>query len=288
MSRTRGAVATSSATSAGCRSSGRTTGPDGGVIPDGSAVYIGSSKSEAMLRVYDKAAESSSPDAGIRWELQLPCGHAVRFVAGAVAAGDGLGTYVLGCILDLVDFRDQCGQERGDRAPLLGWWAAIVADATRVALSGPAKVDSLEKRGVWLARQVAPSLALVRRAYGDGWLNALLRSGEERIPRPTGGFWAPGARLLRDAETLRAPRRHGRGGPRRGRRRPRGPARCDSAPRAGTAASIGQVRPEECRRGPVSLARAVALRPEDLAGKTRAGYVRESTRGQADRYGPEI
>ena len=36
----------------------------------------------------------------------------------------------------------------------------------------------------------------------------------------------------------------------------------------------------------MSLARAIDLRPEDLAGRTWAGYVRESTRGQADRYGP--
>ena len=33
----------------------------------------------------------------------------------------------------------------------------------------------------------------------------------------------------------------------------------------------------------MSLARAVDLRPEDLAGKSWAGYIRESTRGQADR-----
>jgi len=38
----------------------------------------------------------------------------------------------------------------------------------------------------------------------------------------------------------------------------------------------------------VSLARAIDLRPEDLAGRTWAGYVRESTRGQADRYGPDL
>lgn len=38
----------------------------------------------------------------------------------------------------------------------------------------------------------------------------------------------------------------------------------------------------------MSLARAVDLRPEDLAGRTWAGYVRESTRGQADRYGPDL
>ena len=38
----------------------------------------------------------------------------------------------------------------------------------------------------------------------------------------------------------------------------------------------------------MSLVRATDLRPEDLAGRTWAGYVRESTRGQADRYGPEL
>ena len=38
----------------------------------------------------------------------------------------------------------------------------------------------------------------------------------------------------------------------------------------------------------MNLARTVDLRAEDLKGKTWAGYIRESTRGQADRYGPEI
>ncbi len=38
----------------------------------------------------------------------------------------------------------------------------------------------------------------------------------------------------------------------------------------------------------MSLARAVDLRPEDLSGRRWAGYIRESTRGQADRYGPEL
>ena len=38
----------------------------------------------------------------------------------------------------------------------------------------------------------------------------------------------------------------------------------------------------------MSLARAIDLRPEDLVGRTWAGYLRESTRGQADRYGPDL
>jgi hypothetical protein len=158
-----------------------TNGPDGVAVPIGATTYIGSPKSDTRVRVYDKAAESGRPDAGIRWELQLRHGHAARFVAGAVAAGEGLGAYVLACIRGLADFRDRSGQERGDRAPLLAWWAAIVGDAERVLLSGPAKVDALEKRGAWLSRQAAPTLALCCFAYGPDWLDALLRSGEERL-----------------------------------------------------------------------------------------------------------
>jgi Replication initiation factor len=158
-----------------------TTAPDGDVIPDGSTVYIGSATSAAMLRVYDKAAESGRPDAGVRWELQLRHEHATRFVAGAVASGDRLGAYVLGSIRDLVDFRDRSGHGRGDRSPLLDWWAAIVGDAERVGLNGPARVDSLARRGAWLERQAAPSLALLYFAHGPDWLNDLLRSGQERL-----------------------------------------------------------------------------------------------------------
>jgi DNA relaxase NicK len=157
-----------------------TTTPDGDVMLDGSAVYIGSATSAAMLRVYDKAAESGRPDAGIRWELQLSHEHATRFVAGAVASGDHLGAYVLASIRGLVDFRDRSGHERGD--------------AERIGLNGPARVDSLERRGAWLARQAAPSLALLYFALGPDWLNDLLRSGQERLtvqpdrdPGATGG-----------------------------------------------------------------------------------------------------
>jgi len=157
------------------------SGQNAGVIPDGATTYIGSAKSAAMVRVYDKAAESGRSDAGVRWELQVRGEHAVRFVAGAVEARDDLGAYVLACIRGLIDFRDRTGQDRGDRAPLLDWWSAIVADAARVRLNGLARVDSLAKRGAWLARQAAPSLALMYFAEGAEWLNDLLLFGEKRL-----------------------------------------------------------------------------------------------------------
>jgi DNA relaxase NicK len=137
-----------------------------GVRPDGATTYLGSSKSEAMVRIYDKAAESGRASAGVRWEVQMRGRRAGLFAAGAVAGRDGLGAYVVGCIRGLVDFRARAGAVRGDRAPLIDWWAAIVADAERVKLNAPAKVDYLEKRANWLVRQAAPSLALVWMAYG--------------------------------------------------------------------------------------------------------------------------
>jgi Replication initiation factor len=149
--------------------------------PDGATTYLGSPTSEAMVRIYDKAAESGRVDAGVRWEVQMRRRRAEVFAAGAVTAGEGLGAYVLGCIRGLVDFRVRAGGVHGDRAPLVDWWAAIVADAARVPLNGPAKVDTLEKRAVWLEKQAAPSLALLWIAYGSDWLNELLLSGEERL-----------------------------------------------------------------------------------------------------------
>lgn len=151
---------------------------------DGATTYLGSPTSEAMVRVYDKAAESGRVNAGVRWEIQLRGRKARQFADGAVTAGAGLGSYVLGCIRGLVDFRARSEEERGDRAPMLDWWAAIVSDAERVRLASPVKVDYLEKRATWLVRQAAPSLALVWIAYGNDWLNGLLSDGEERLTEP--------------------------------------------------------------------------------------------------------
>lgn len=157
------------------------TADAGDAVPDGATTYLGSAQSEAMVRVYDKAAESGRADAGVRWELQARAGRAGRFVTGAVTAGDGLAGHVLASIRGLIDFRERAAAGRGDRAGLLPWWAEIVGDADRVGLNGPAKVDSLEQRAVWVKRQVAPSLAMLVSAYGMGWLRSVVDIGEARL-----------------------------------------------------------------------------------------------------------
>jgi hypothetical protein len=171
----------------------------GGARPDGATTYLGSPKSEALVRVYDKAAESGRADAGVRWEVQMRGDRADLFAAGVVTAGEALGGYVLGCLRSLVDFRDRAGVVHGERAPLIDWWAAIVGDAERVRLNLPVKVDSVEKTAAWLVMAVAPSLALVGIAYGSDWLNALLLGGEKRLTKAQ-------LRLARDRRRARGAR----------------------------------------------------------------------------------
>src|SRR5574337_357437 len=91
----------------------------------------------------------------------------------------------------------------------------------------------------------------------------------------------------RDPPPGRDHRGHARRHPRR--RPDDGPGARYRHPTAGrpSAAATGAAREAE-RRTTMSLTRAVDLRPEDLAGRTWAGYIRESTVGQADRYGPAI
>jgi phage replication initiation protein len=157
------------------------TAEAGDAIPDGATTYLGSSQSEAIVRVYDKAAESGHANAGVRWELQARADRAARFVDGAVHASNGLASYILAAIRGLIDFRERTVNGRADRAALLPWWAAIIGDADRVGLNGPTKVDSLEQRAAWVERQVAPSLAMLVSAYGTDWLRWVLEMGEERL-----------------------------------------------------------------------------------------------------------
>ncbi len=147
----------------------------------GASTYLGSVKSLALIRVYDKAAESGVAGAGVRWEVQLRDERAGSFLQGAVAAGERLGNHVLGTIRGLVDFTQRKDGSRGDRAELLDWWASIIGDAERAMLRLPSKEDGLEQIAMWLYKQVAPSLALVELGYGVEFVRELLNSGARRL-----------------------------------------------------------------------------------------------------------
>ena len=159
----------------------RDRGGQSGVVQDGATVYVGSPKSAVMLRVYDKEAESGQAGAGVRWEVQARGKQARELARGAVAAGEALARHALGVVCGLIDFRDRSGGDRGDRAPRLGWWEAVIEDAERVNLNPATKDDSLARRRAWIWSQVAPTLALIRIADGAERFERLLLAGERRL-----------------------------------------------------------------------------------------------------------
>jgi hypothetical protein len=75
---------------------------------------------------------------------------------------------------------------------LLPWFAAFVDGAARATLRLATVVRSIDRKVRWIARTVAPSLALVAKYQGGtdpslvlvrgrAYVNELLRDGEERL-----------------------------------------------------------------------------------------------------------
>jgi len=150
--------------------------------------YLGSRESERFLRGYDK--DPNGEDPRTRYELEVK-GETAKWVSEAVASADAASAVSVVCahLLAFVDFRERVEGDRGDRAPRLAWWAALVDGFTKARGVVAVKVDSLARRAGWLRRQVSPTLAAIwaHPGYGNGWLNDLLGDG---LDRAGGLTWA--------------------------------------------------------------------------------------------------
>jgi DNA relaxase NicK len=166
----------------------------GGYLEDdrtgGATSYLGSRDSERMLRTYDK--DPNGEDPRTRWELESKgetARVAVMLMLAARGAASGAPSFVVGWLRAFVEFVDREPGERGDRAPLTGWWAALVEDAAAVKGTVARRVDSLARRVRWITAQVGPTLAAIwaRPEYGNTWLNDVLADG---LDRAGGLAWA--------------------------------------------------------------------------------------------------
>jgi hypothetical protein len=150
----------------------------------GMTTYLGSRQGDAMVRVYRKWAESGDPEQGVRWEMECR-GERAQLVTAMVlpvASSVGLAGVYLGLLRAFVDFVQRGEGQRGDRAPLLGWWAALVGSAGRVGPVLARVKDSLQRRREWVRRQVAPSLALLFAVDGSDGVSDIIREGWDRAP----------------------------------------------------------------------------------------------------------
>lgn len=115
----------------------------------GATLYAGSRKSEVMLRVYDKGAESGEEDykGAIRYELELKGKRAARSARRIFEAGeDALPAYCLGTV------------EKFCHDNLI-YFPSLEGARDQLDLTVRANETDVERRLKWLKKQVAPTVA---------------------------------------------------------------------------------------------------------------------------------
>jgi len=147
----------------------------------GETIFLGSRKSNVVVRIYDKAAEQGIEDHHwIRVEIELKDKRAGAMVDKLLEDGP---TAALAVLRSCLEFKEAGTEGNITRRKPAVWWVAFLDGIEKSRLSLPPETRSLEKVRKWLFRQVAPSVALVSRAEGGGvdWLYALLKEGDERL-----------------------------------------------------------------------------------------------------------
>jgi hypothetical protein len=156
----------------------------------GRTIYFGSSKSDKRIRCYDKAIESEGKIDAIRWEVQLrdekaaiTCRQWLEMTPKQ--ALDEGPQFLASLVTGAVRLCDRTGDDPNiERCPLLSWWEDFCnRTATGLRVTLPTKTPLLERSLKWLSDQVAPTIALIEKVFGEGfdpYLQALLAEGVER------------------------------------------------------------------------------------------------------------
>lgn len=169
----------------------------------GDTWYLGSTKGEQRLRVYDKFKESEGAVNAIRWELQLRDVWAKDALARLVGYIDqrkesGLsgvraleavaGSWAAVQLTYFVDFRDRNTDSNISRADRRFWWAALVMDATKSGkierVDPPLTVARLHDHAysnmLSLIATLADSAEAVLGMRPGEWFAEIVRLGRER------------------------------------------------------------------------------------------------------------
>lgn len=132
----------------------------------GHTIYMGSTSSDIMLRIYDKGLEKEVSFPWIRWELQLRDKRAQQTVdlfAGGLSVGY-VSFGILSNYLRLINLDDS----NKSRCSSQLTWLSFIQGVEALRLYVNRDESTLEDKEEWILRQVAPTLtALIISKYGD-------------------------------------------------------------------------------------------------------------------------
>lgn len=137
----------------------------------GSTIYLGSTKSEMLIRIYDKQLEQNSKKNGsvqthwTRWEIQLRKERAT--VAGSfLAAGQTLPDVACGILSNYLRLiiKDNV---RDSRCSTASKWSNFLAGIKKIRICQPVAEKNLDDKKKWLMKFVAPTLSTIYELDGD-------------------------------------------------------------------------------------------------------------------------
>jgi len=137
----------------------------------GDGMYFGNPTSDMRLRVYDKGLQLGTTEPWTRFEFQARRERAQQ-LAQMVAAGDWDGA--IGVCRSYIEFREYRLESNPSMAPISQWWEQFVTVGKVIARCVSAVVASYTKTCAWVARQVAPALAVMTEFEGGDLYGAFL------------------------------------------------------------------------------------------------------------------
>ena len=136
-----------------------------GEMVTGETIYLGSSKSHVMFRIYNKAQESGIMGDWIRFELQLREKRAqevARIFNSAVTVGS-LACGVINNYFAIINNDDS----NTTRCTLQPWWSAWLESTEKISLNTEKALKYVSDTMEFIKRQYAPSLAMINKHLGE-------------------------------------------------------------------------------------------------------------------------
>ena len=150
---------------------------------NGNTIYLGSSKSHIQFRVYDKAQESGVEGHWIRFELQLRDKRAHE-AARLFASGESIGALATGIINTYFAIINDDDSNKS-RCSLQSWWSEWLQSTEKIRLSTEQAIKLVSDTMVFIKRQYAPSLAMIKEHLGGvsfkTFVQEVLEDGNERM-----------------------------------------------------------------------------------------------------------
>lgn len=183
-----------------CRSFKVISGRDSYGQHTGTTIYMGSNKSDIMLRVYEKNFERQQKGYEVetpiwnRWELVLKHEKANDFVARYLEDGYSFGGLFKGILTDLIRFVEPGEDTNKSRWLPCSWWSDFLERTAPIQLKGKEYQPSLAKTLNWVENSTVTAikgLSAIAEKENIDFLQILANSGsynQERLEKMTKEF----------------------------------------------------------------------------------------------------